>query len=69
MNQLKESVPKLHKIFIESTIPSNKDETANVSFEMLVAKNASWVFNASQLRDKLFEIADIKVKHKLSQEK
>jgi hypothetical protein len=55
--------------FKESTDQIEDDQASDKSFEVLVAENASWVLDASQLRDMLFEVADLKVKHKLNQAK
>ena len=67
LNQIKESVPKLYKIFDESRDPKVDDSSPSKSAKAQVAQKLSWVFDPSQLRDKLFEAAGVKVKHKLDQ--
>ena len=66
LKKLKENVAQLHEIFIKPTDQNVDDATSNQTEEVPVEQRPTWVFDPPQLRDRLFEAAGVKVKHKLN---
>ena len=56
----------MHEIFIKSAYSIDDVLTPDESFVKNVAKDASWLFDAPQLREKLFVVSEVKVKHKVN---